>query len=190
MMSWGKPVQPVALCRLHSCQPETSYISLRYAKRRRIQWYWLIPAPEVSRSGSEHTLGLELSMRTLARWHRWSIMALFVLHVTSLLLPLLLFTVEFFTGAVFQLRGVPAVSGKAQKWGRKISWIQKYNKKCCNTQEQTPEPRTSCMYWLDIREMRKPQISLPLFPSFPGAQEFSALLPGYIHTNPMTQPSL
>lgn len=189
MMSWGKPVQPVALCRLHSCQLETSYISLRYAKRR-IQWYWLIPAPEVSRSGSEHTLGLELSMRTLARWHRWSITASFVLHVTSLLLPLLLFTVEFFTGAVFQLRGVPAVFGRAQKWGRKISWIQKYNEKCYNTEEQTPEPRTSCVHWLDTGEMRKPQISLPLLPSFPKAQEFSALLPGYIHTNLMTQPSL
>lgn len=105
-MSWGKPVQPLALRRLHSCQPETS-CSLRYAKRRRIQWYRLIPAPQVSRSGSEHALGSELSMRTLARWHRLSFRC-------PCCHSQFCFTVEFFTGAVFQLRGVPAVFGRAQ----------------------------------------------------------------------------
>lgn len=77
---------------------------LRYARRKRIQWYRLILATEVSRSDSKHTLGLDLSIKTMARWHRWSITASFVLHMTSLLLPVLLFTTALVTVAMYQLR--------------------------------------------------------------------------------------
>jgi len=38
----------------------------RYARRKRIQWYRLILATEVSRADSKHTLGLNLSIQT---WH-------------------------------------------------------------------------------------------------------------------------
>lgn len=156
-MSWGKPVHAVALCRLHSCQPETSS-SLRYAQGRRIQWYWLLAAPEVSRSGSEHTLGLELSMSALAPPVNSGIVC--PSRDPAAAAPR--FGIHCW---IFHRSPVPAEGSPCCVWqGAKISWIQ--NKKCCDTQEWTPEPGTSCMYCLDRGEMRKPQISLPLFPFF------------------------
>lgn len=105
----GSLSSPWPCADLHSCQPETSS-SLRYAKRRRIQWYWLIPSSWSQQIWLRAHSGIRAVDEDLGT------VAPFVLHVPLLIPPVLLFTVEFFTGALFHLRAEPAVFGRAQRF--------------------------------------------------------------------------